>query len=110
MKMCFGSDWTVGPLSPILGIYAAVARRTTDGANPNGWFPEQKISVQEAIEAYTVNCAYAVFEEKEKGSITPGKLADLVVLTDDILTIDPIQIEHVGIETTVVGGKIVYRK
>ena len=110
VKMCFGSDWTVGPLSPILGIYAAVARRTTDGANPNGWFPEQKISVQEAIEAYTVNCAYAVFEEKEKGSITPGKLADLVVLTDDILTIDPIQIEHVGIETTVVGGKIVYRK
>ena len=110
VKMCFGSDWTVGPLSPILGIYAAVTRRTTDGANPNGWFPEQRISVQEAIEAYTVHCAYAVFEENEKGSITPGKLADLVVLTEDILSIDPIRIEQVGVETTVVGGKIVYKK
>jgi len=110
VKMCFGSDWTVGPLSPILGIYAAVTRRTTDGANPNGWFPEQKITVQEAIEAYTVNCAYAAFEEREKGSITPGKLADLVVLTDDILTIDPVRIEQVGVELTVVGGKIVYSK
>ncbi len=110
VKMCFGSDWTVAPLNPILGIYAAVTRRTTDGANPDGWFPEQKISVQEAIEAYTVNCAYAVFEEHEKGSITPGKLADLVVLTDDILSIDPVQIEHVGVETTVTGGKIVYSK
>jgi predicted amidohydrolase YtcJ len=110
VKMCFGSDWTVGPLSPILGIYAAVTRRTTDGANPNGWFPEQKISVQEAIEAYTINCAYAAFEEREKGSITPGKMADFVVLTDDILTIDPVRIEQVGVELTVVGGKIVYSK
>ena len=110
VKMCFGSDWTVGPLSPLLGIYAAVTRRTTDGANPNGWFPEQKITVQEAIQAYTVNCAYAAFEEREKGSITPGKLADLVVLTDDILTIDPVRIEQVGVELTVVGGKIVYSK
>jgi len=110
VKMCFGSDWTVGPLSPILGIYAAVTRRTTDGANPNGWFPEQKITVQEAIEAYTINCAYAAFEEREKGSITPGKLADLVVLTDDILTIDPVRIEQAGVELTVVGGKIVYSK
>jgi predicted amidohydrolase YtcJ len=110
VKMCFGSDWTVGPLSPILGIYAAVTRRTTDGANPNGWFPDQKITVQEAIEAYTVNCAYAAFEEHEKGSITPGKLADLVVLTDDILTIDPVRIEKVGVELTVVGGKIVHSK
>jgi predicted amidohydrolase YtcJ len=110
VKMCFGSDWTVGPLSPILGIYAAVTRRTTDGANPNGWFPEQKISVQEAIEAYTVNCAYAVFDETEKGSITPGKFADLVVLTEDILSIDPVRIEQVGIETTVVGGKVVFSR
>jgi predicted amidohydrolase YtcJ len=110
VKMCFGSDWTVGPLSPILGIYAAVTRRTTDGANPNGWIPEQKITVQEAIEAYSINCAYAAFEEGEKGSITPGKLADLVVLTDDILTIDPVRIEQVGVELTVVGGKIVYSK
>jgi hypothetical protein len=108
--MCFGSDWTVAPLSPILGIYAAVTRRTIDGANPNGWFPEQRITVKEAIEAYTINCAYAVFEEHEKGSIAPGKMADLVVLTDDILSIDPVKIESVGVEMTVVGGKIVHQK
>ncbi|MCX6135016.1 MAG: amidohydrolase [Ignavibacteriales bacterium] len=110
VRMCFGSDWTVGPLSPVLGIYAAVTRRTTDGANPNGWFPEQKITVAEAIEAYTVNCAYAVFEENEKGSIAPGKMADFVVLSDDILTIDPVKIETVSVEMTIVGGKTVYAK
>jgi predicted amidohydrolase YtcJ len=110
VKMCFGSDWTVAPLNPLLGIYAAVTRRTTDGANPGGWFPEQKISVEEAIEAYTINCAYAAFEENENGSITPGKLADLVVLSEDILTIDPVKIERVDVEMTVVGGKIVYMK
>jgi hypothetical protein len=110
IKMCFGSDWTVAPISPILGIYAAVTRRTTDGANPNGWFPEQKITVAEAIEAYTVNCAYAVFEEHEKGSIAPGKMADLVVLSDDILAIDPVRIENVSVEMTIVGGKTVYAK
>jgi hypothetical protein len=108
VRMCFGSDWTVAPLNPLLGIYAAVTRRTTDGANPNGWFPEQRISVQEAIECYTINCAYAVFEEKEKGSIVPGKLADFVVLSDDILTIDPNRIEKVRVDMTIVDGKIVY--
>ena len=110
VKMCFGSDWTVAPLSPILGIYAAVTRRTIDDSNPNGWFPEQRITVKEAIEAYTINCAYAVFEEKEKGSIAAGKMADLVVLTDDILSIDPVKIETVGAVMTVVGGKIVHSK
>ena len=110
VKMCFGSDWTVAPINPLLGIYAAVTRRTTDGANPNGWFPEQKITVAEAIEAYTINCAYAVFEEHEKGSITPGKLADFVVLSDDILSIDPVKIETVTVEMTILGGKTVYAK
>jgi predicted amidohydrolase YtcJ len=108
--LCFGSDWTVAPINPLLGIYAAVTRRTTDGANPNGWFPEQKISVQEAIKAYTLSNAYAVFEEGEKGSITPGKFADLVVLSDDILTIDPVRIEKVEVEMTVVGGKVVFER
>ena len=110
VKMCFGSDWTVAPINPMLGIYAAVTRRTTDGANPNGWFPEQKITVAEAIEAYTINCAYAVFEEHEKGSITPGKFADFVVLSEDILTIDPVKIETVGVAMTIVGGNTVYVK
>jgi predicted amidohydrolase YtcJ len=110
VKLCFGSDWTVAPLNPLTGIYAAVTRRTTDGGNPNGWFPEQKISVQEAIEAYTINNAFASFEEREKGSISPGKLADLVVLSDNILSIDPVRIENVQVEMTVVGGKIVYTR
>ncbi len=108
VKLCFGSDWTVAPLDPLLGIYAAVTRRTTDGANPNGWFPEQKISVREAIECYTINNAYAAFEENKKGSISVGKLADFVVLSDDILSIDPVKIADVKAEMTVLGGKIVY--
>lgn len=108
VKMCFGSDWTVAPLNPLLGIYAAVTRRTTDGANPNGWFPEQKITVQQAVEAYTINNAYAAFEEQEKGSLTVGKVADMVVLSDDIFSIDPVKIENVKVMMTVVGGKIVY--
>lgn len=110
VKLCFGSDWTVAPIDPLIGIYAAVTRRTIDGANPGGWFPEEKISVGEAIEAYTVNNAYAAFEENEKGSISPGKLADLVVLSGDILTIDPARIDTVRVEMTVVGGKIVYQR
>ena len=109
VKMCFGSDWTVAPLNPLLGIYAAVTRRTTDGKNPGGWFPEQKITVQEAVEAYTINNAYAAFEENEKGSIAAGKLADFVLLSDDIFSIDPAAIEHVYVVMTVLGGKIVYQ-
>ena len=110
VKLCFGSDWTVAPLSPLLGIYAAVTRRTLDGAHPGGWFPEQKITVPEAIEAYTINNAYAAFEEAEKGSITPGKLADFVVLSDDILTIDPVKIENVTVDMTILGGNIIYQR
>jgi len=110
VRMSFGSDWTVAPLSPLLGIYAAVTRRTTDGANPDGWFPEQKISVEDAIRAYTIENAYAAFEENEKGSITPGKLADFVVLSEDILTIDPILIENVKVDMTILGGRSIYKR
>jgi len=108
--MTFGSDWTVAPLNPLLGIYAAVTRRTTDGANPGGWFPEQKVTVREAIEAYTINNAYAEFAEAEKGSITPGKFADLVVLSDDILTMDPLLIEKTEVVLTMVGGTVVFER
>ncbi|MBI5216467.1 MAG: amidohydrolase [Ignavibacteriae bacterium] len=110
IRMCFGSDWTVAPLNPLLGIYAAVTRRTIDGKNSEGWFPEQKITIKEAIEAYTINNAYAAFEENEKGSITVGKFADFVVLSQDLITSDPNQIENIKVEMTVVGGKIVYQK
>jgi len=108
VTLSFGSDWTVGPLSPIAGIYAAVTRRTTDGKKPDGWFPEQKISVEEAIRAYTVSNAFAAFEEDDKGALRPGLLADCVVLSEDILTIDPVRIADVTVVMTVVGGKIVY--
>jgi hypothetical protein len=110
VKLSFGSDWTVAPLNPLLGIYAAVTRRTIDGKNPAGWVPAQKITVPEAIEAYTLTNAYAAFEETEKGSITQGKVADLVLLSEDILSIDPLRIEKVTVVMTVVGGKTVFKQ
>ncbi len=108
VRLAFGSHWTVAPLDPILGIAAAVDRRTTDGANPGGWFPEQKISVGEAIEAYTLGSAYAAFDDDVKGSITPGKLADIVVLSHDLLEIPSGQIGEASVLYTIVDGRIVH--
>ncbi|MCJ7555164.1 MAG: amidohydrolase [Ignavibacteriaceae bacterium] len=110
VKLCFGTDWYVAPLNPLWGIYAAVTRRTLDDKNPDGWVPEQKISVEDAIKCYTINSAFASFEENIKGSIEVGKLADLVVLSDDILTINPVEIENVVVEITVFDGKIIYQR
>jgi predicted amidohydrolase YtcJ len=92
----------------MLTLYAAVTRATLDGKNPNGWFPEQKLTIQEAIEAYTMGSAYAEFQEHEKGSITPGKLADMVLVSDDVLSIDPVKIRDAKVLKTIVGGKIVF--
>jgi len=108
VKLAFGSDWTVAPLDPILGIYAAVTRATLDGKNPNGWFPEQKLTVAESVEAYTMGSAYAEFRETEKGSITPGKWADLVVLDSDLFAIAPEKIKDAKVLHTIAGGRIVY--
>jgi predicted amidohydrolase YtcJ len=108
VHLAFGTDWDVAPLNPILGLYAAVTRATLDGKNPNGWFPEQKLTVAEAVEAYTMGSAYAEFQEKEKGSITPGKLADMVLLSDDIFSIDPAKIREVKVLKTIVGGRLVW--
>ncbi len=110
IKLCMGSDWSVAPLNAILGIYAAVTRQTIDGGNPMGWIPKQKIGVADAIKGYTINNAYASFEEKEKGSIETGKLADMVVLSEDILTIKPEKIQTVKVLMTIFDGKIVYEK
>jgi predicted amidohydrolase YtcJ len=110
-KVAFGSDWSVAPLNPLLGIDAAVNRRTLDGKNPKGWFPEQRITVKEAIEAYTLTPAYAAFQEKDRGSLEVGKYADLVVLSRDILA--DAQRDHIAeteVLLTVVGGKVVYEK
>ncbi len=108
VRLAFGTDWEVAPLNPMLGLYAAVTRATLDGKNPDGWFPEQKLTLPEAIEAYTTGSAYAEFQENEKGSITVGKLADMVLLSDDIFAIDPAKIRDVKVKTTIVGGKIVW--
>ncbi len=108
--LAFGTDWPVAPINPLYGLYAAVTRRTVDGKNPDGWIPEQKITIEEAIKAYTLDAAYASFEENIKGSIEVGKLADMVVLSDDILTIDPIKIWDVKVEMTIFDGKVVYDK
>lgn len=108
VRLAFGTDWPVAPLSPLWSIYAAVTRATLDGKNPEGWVPEQKLTVAEAVEAYTMGSAYAEFQDKEKGSITPGKLADFVVLSDDIFKIPPASIKDVKVEATYLGGKLVY--
>jgi predicted amidohydrolase YtcJ len=108
VRLAFGTDWSVAPLSPMWTIYAAVTRATLDGKNPDGWVPEQKLTVAEAVEAYTMGSAYAEFQDKEKGSITPGKLADFVVLRDDIFKIPPAQIRNVKVEATYLGGKLVF--
>jgi predicted amidohydrolase YtcJ len=108
VKLAFGTDWSVAPLNPILGLYAAVTRATLDGKNPEGWIPEEKITLPEAVEAYTMGSAFAEFQEHDKGSITPGKLADMVILSDNIFDLKPEAIRNVKVETTIVGGKVVY--
>jgi predicted amidohydrolase YtcJ len=108
--LTFGSDWTVAPIDPLLGVYAAVTRRTIDGAMPNGWVPEQKITVEEALTAYTVNNAYSAYLEARLGTIEVGKYADLVVLSEDILSIDPVTIEDVEVDYTIVEGEIVFQR
>ena len=107
-RLALGTDWNVAPLDPMLTLYAATTRATLDGKNPQGWFPEQKLTIQEAIEAYTMGSAYAEFQEHEKGSITAGKLADMVLLSDDVLSIDPVKIRDVKVLKTWVGGRLTY--
>ena len=104
----FGSDWAVAPPTPLEGIYAAVTRRTLDDKNPNGWIPEQKITVEESLRCYTINAAYAGFEEKYKGSLEIGKVADFVILEKDLTKIAPETIRDVKVKATYVGGKCVY--
>ena len=106
--LAFGSDWTVAPLNPMEALKAAVTRQTLDGKHPAGWVPEQKISLEEAVRAYTVGSAYAEFQEHAKGSLAPGKLADLVMLDCDIFKLNPAQLDQVRVATTVVDGKVVW--
>jgi len=107
-NLTFGSDWFVAPLIPIEGIYAAVTRRTLDDKNPTGWYPEQKISVEQAVKCYTANNAYAGFQENKLGVLKKGMLADLIVLDENIFEIAPDLIKNVKVIRTIVNGKQVY--
>jgi len=105
-----GSDWTVAPLDPLQGIFAAATRATLDGRHPGGWVPEQKISVEEAVRGYTASGAFAEFAEREKGTLEKGKLADIVVLDRDFLALPPERILEAKVILTIVGGKVVYER
>src|SRR2546421_5612052 len=109
-KLAFGSDWTVVPLDPILGVYAAVTRRTLDGKNPNGWVPEQKRRVGKALRAYTAGNAYATFDEGKRGTLAPGADADVVVLGRNLFTIPPDSLDRARVRYTIAGGSVVYRR
>jgi predicted amidohydrolase YtcJ len=108
--LAFGSDWFVAPMEPLAGIYGAVTRRTLDGKRPNGWVPEQRITVAEAVKAFTLGSAYASFDEKVKGSVEVGKLADFAVLSADIFQINPVEIEQAKVVMTVFDGKVIYER
>ena len=107
-RLAFGSDWFVAPPTPLEGIYAAVTRRTLDGRNPDGWVPEQKVTVDDALRAYTAGGAYASFDEKEKGTLERGKLADFALIDRDLTRIAPETIRDARVMMTVVGGRVVY--
>jgi predicted amidohydrolase YtcJ len=111
--LSFGSDWPGTnaawyPAKPLLGIYAAVTRQTLDGQPPEGWFPDERIDVETAIRAYTINNAYAAGEEDEKGSLRAGKLADMTIVDRDLLEIEPSAIKDVRVLATIVGGRVTY--
>jgi predicted amidohydrolase YtcJ len=108
--LAFGSDWFVAPPTPLEGIYAAVTRRTLDDARPNGWVPEQRIAVEEALRAYTTGAAYAEFMEQEKGTLARGMLADMVLIDRDLTRIAPETIRDARVMMTVVGGRVVYER
>jgi predicted amidohydrolase YtcJ len=110
VRLALGTDWYVAPVDPMLTLHAAVSRATLDGRRPGGWVPEQKITLEEALRAYTAGAAHSEFQEREKGTLEPGKLADLVVLSEDLLAVPPERIPDVRVEATIVGGRVVYER
>jgi predicted amidohydrolase YtcJ len=104
----FGSDWFVAPPVPIEGLYAAVTRRTLDGRHPDGWVPAQRISLEEALRAYTVAAAYGSFEESIKGRLAPGYLADVVILDRDLFAMPAADLPEAAVVATMIGGTLVH--
>ncbi|HEV2862676.1 MAG TPA: amidohydrolase [Pyrinomonadaceae bacterium] len=106
----FGTDWPVEPINPYLGLFAAVTRQSTEGEPAGGWWPQERLTIAQAIRCYTAESAYASFEEKEKGQIAPGMLADLVVHSKDLLTIRPEEILQAEPDLTIFDGRVVYER
>ena len=109
-RVSFGSDWSVAPATPIEGIYAAVTRRTLDDANPDGWIPGQKVTVEQSLHAYTTVAAYSSYEENIKGMLKPGMLADFVLLDRDLTAIPPESIRDTQVLRTVLGGDVIFSR
>jgi predicted amidohydrolase YtcJ len=110
VTLAFGSDWTVAPLDPVLGIDAAVTRRTIDGATPGGWVPAQRITLEETLRAYTSGAARAGFVEDRVGRLSEGMEADIVVMSDDLFSLEPNALVQARVDMTVVGGRIAYER
>ncbi|NOT07038.1 MAG: amidohydrolase [Gemmatimonadales bacterium] len=108
-RLAFGSDWPLALLDPLLGLKAAVTRQTLDGKNVEGWIPEEKITLAEALRAYTAGNAHAMFADERRGVLKPGYLADLVVFDRDLLALPAAALEEAKVKMTIVGGKIVYQ-
>jgi predicted amidohydrolase YtcJ len=107
-RLAFGTDWTVAPLDPIWGVYAAVTRRTLDNKNPGGWVPDQKISLGETLQAYTAGTAYAMYDEGKWGVLAPRMYADVVVVDRDLFNMPAESLNTAHVTATIVGGKVVY--
>ncbi len=110
VRLAVGTDWPVAPLDPRLTVHAAVTRATLDGKNPGGWVPGQKLTVAQVLEGYTLGAAYAAFQERERGTITAGKLADLVLLDRDPFAVAPETLRDLKVDLTITGGRIVYER
>ena len=110
IRVAFGTDWPVEPLDPRIGLYAAVTREFPEGGPPGGWLPEEKIPLEDAIDLYTRGSAYGEFTDPDKGTLEPGKLADLVVFGKDLFTIPPREILKTPVDLTVVGGRVVFER
>ena len=110
IRTAFGTDWPVAPLDPWRTVCAAVTRATLDGKHPDGWLPEQRVTVAEALTSYTLGSAYAEFAEDEKGTIEVGKLADLILVDRDPFDVEPAALADLQVDMTMVGGRVVYER